>query len=269
MGILNVTPDSFSDGGRYFGVNKALKRAQEMVSEGADIIDIGGESTGPNSIHVPLEEELKRVIPIIKKVRDLKLKIKNLKLKISIDTYKAEVARQALEAGADMVNDVTALRGDPNMAHVVAEYKCPVVLMYSKDNSPRTTRKKTRYCDVMQTIFDFFEERIAFALGAGIQRNKIILDPGMGAFVSAIPKYSFEIIARLSELKEQFGLPILVGPSRKSFLGGKVDERLEGGLGASCLAYEHGATIIRTHDVLATKRALDASWHVMETRSVV
>ncbi len=260
MGILNVTPDSFSDGGSYLTPAKAMKRVKEMMEEGADIVDIGGESTGPGSVFVSLEEELKRVVSIVKRIKNKELGIRNGKIRISVDTYKAEVARQALEAGASIVNDVTALRGDPEMAEVVAKAKCPVILMYAKDKTPRTTRKKTGYRDVIRTIGDFFEERISFALGAGIQRNKIILDPGMGAFVSAIPRYSFEIIARLNELKKQFGLPIMVGPSRKSFLGGKVSERLEAGLSASCLAYQNGASIIRTHDVAECRKALGLQW---------
>ncbi len=261
MGILNVTPDSFSDGGEHFSLAKAVKRAKEMVVEGADIIDIGGESTGPGSKHVSLDDELKRVIPVVEKLKDSRLKIQ--KFEISVDTYKAEVARQALKTGADMVNDVTALRGDPEMARVVARAGCPVILMYAKDPTPRTTRKETRYKDVMKMICEFLEERISFALDAGIKRSKILVDPGMGAFVSAIPQYSFEIIARLSELKKRFGLPILVGPSRKSFLGGKITERLEPGLAASCLAYQNGATIIRTHDVLQARRALDTTQKIL------
>ena len=277
MGILNVTPDSFSDGGIYLTPTKAVNRVKEMVTEGASIIDIGGESTGPGSVHVDLKEELRRVILIITRLSprlgggSRLQERKNIEAgqnsrlqnyRISVDTYKAEVARQALEAGADIVNDVTALRGDVEMARVVAEYKCPVILMYAKDDTPRTTSKKTRYKDVVQTIGDFFEERISFALGAGIQRNNIILDPGMGAFVSAIPKYSVEIIARLGELKKRFGLPILVGPSRKSFLGGKITERLEAGLSASCLAYQNGASIIRTHDVLECRGVLNTAWEI-------
>jgi dihydropteroate synthase len=246
MGIINVTPDSFSDGGRYYTLEKALERAKELEKDGADIIDIGGESTGPNSKFVSLSEELKRVIPVLKKLRKL------TKLPISIDTYKAEVARQALEEGADIVNDVTALRGDKKMAEVVAKYKVPVVFMYSKDNSPRTTVKEKHYKDVVKTISGFFEKRLAYAKKHGIKDSQIILDPGMGQFVSAVPKYSFEIIARLRRFLK-FGRPILVGISRKSFLGGDIAGRDEKAKIINAIAYFNGAAILRVHDVKGLK----------------
>ncbi|MFH1533585.1 MAG: dihydropteroate synthase [Nitrospirota bacterium] len=246
MGILNVTPDSFSDGGSFNTLEKALKRAKELKKQGADILDIGGESTGPGSKHVSLEEELKRVIPIIKELRKI------TKLPISIDTYKSEVATQALDAGANMVNDVTALRGDQKMASVIAEYKCPVILMYSKDPTPRTTVKKVKYKNIIKTIKDFLKKQISYAKKHGISNSQIIIDPGMGQFISALPEYSYEIIARLHELKT-LGYPILIGPSRKSFLGGTMDSRAEKGTVVSAIAYSAGASIIRTHDIKQIK----------------
>lgn len=247
MGVLNVTPDSFSDGGKFFDLKKAVKRAVEMEKEGADILDIGGESTGPKSVKISLDEELERVIPVIKAIRKI------TDVPISIDTYKSEVALQALMAGADIVNDVTAMRGDKKMAKVVADAGCPVVMMYSKDNTPRTTVKKKKYTDVIKTIEEFFDERIEYASSQGVLLKNIIIDPGMGQFISALPRYSFEIITRLAELKN-VGCPILVGLSRKSFLGGEMNDRDEMVKGLSSVAYLNGADIIRTHDVGGLKK---------------
>lgn len=251
MGILNLTPDSFSDGGKFNSCEKALRRALEMEKEGADIVDIGGESTGPNSSNVTLEEEIKRIISILKIIRQ------NTKLPISIDTYKSEVAEQALNEGADMINDVTSLRSDPRIAKIAARYKCPIILMYSKDKTPRTTIKSVHYKDVIRTIGDFLQLRIKTAKKAGILDENIIIDPGMGAFISSIPKYSFEIISRLKELT-QMGYPILLGASRKSFLGGNMSERDIKGQIVSAIAYLNGASIIRTHDVKGTKHILES-----------
>lgn len=249
MGILNLTPDSFSDGGQYNNIQKALRRVRQMEQEGANIIDIGGESTGPKSPNVSLKEELNRVIPILKKIR------KHTKLQVSVDTYKSEVARIALEEGANMINDVTALRQDKKLAGIVAKYNCPIILMYSKDNTPRTTIKKKHYKDVIATIKNFLEKRINYAKKQGIAKKNIIIDPGMGQFISAIPKYSFEIITRLKELQE-LNQPILIGISRKSFLGGELQDRDEKSALLSAIAYLNGASIIRTHDVKTTKRCL-------------
>ncbi len=245
MGILNLTPDSFSDGGSFNTTQKAIKRAKEMEEQGADIIDIGGESTGPGSKNISLEQELKRTIPILKKIR------KHTNLPVSIDTYKAEVARQALEEGANIINDITALRGDPQMTTIASKYKCPIVLMYSKDNSPRTTTKKIEYKDVIATIKTFFRKQFKVAKKHKVSSNQIIIDPGMGQFISSIPKYSYEIIARLSELTTSKN-KILIGISRKSFLGNQIETRLEKGLIASAIAYLNGASILRTHDIRET-----------------
>ena len=242
MGVLNVTPDSFSDGGRFCSADKAVSCAKEMFSDGAAIIDIGGESTGPGSQDVSLDEELARVIPVITAVR------KELPdVFISIDTCKFAVAQKAIEAGADMINDVTAGRNDMQ----ILDMNVPIVLMYSKDDTPRTTKENVQYDDVMRTIVTFLEGRIAVA-----KSKQIIVDPGMGAFVSGDPKYSFEILKKLAELKS-LGLPILVGASRKSFLGGEVSDRLESSTSAAVLAVNNGAKIIRAHNVAATFKALN------------
>jgi len=288
MGILNVTPDSFYDGGQFEGVERAGARAREMIAEGADIIDIGGESTGPEAPPVSLEEELRRVIPVITEIRKSKHEARNKSenrstkqqdstfrildfefvsdfdfrasdFLLSVDTYKAEVARQALKAGASMVNDIMAGRGDPEMFSVIAEAGCAYVMMRTKDPSPRTTKQETQYDDVMKTIHAFFEERIALAEKAGVKRANIIIDPGLGHFVSSDPQYSWEVLERLEELSD-FGCRILVSPSRKSFTAGPEhlppEKRLENTLAATKLAAQHGASIIRTHDVVETKQAL-------------
>jgi len=260
MGILNVTPDSFSDGGKFKTQEQAVEYALEMVNQGADIIDIGGESTGPGSKDVSLDEELSRVLPIVQKLR------KKTDKWISVDTYKSEVARQTLEAGADMVNDVTGLRGDPAMAQMLAKYDIPVVLMYSKDPTARTTREETQYEDIISTIREFFDERIDVAVKAGIVRERLLLDPGMGAFVSADPKYSLQVLSRLEKFLE-LELPLVVGPSRKSFIGQVLDaplnQRLEGTLAACAVAVMHGASILRVHDVQETRRIVDMVHAIM------
>lgn len=263
MGILNVTPDSFYDGGKFDAPDDAVRRAMQMAEEGADIIDIGGESTGPRSETVSVEEELKRVIPVIEAMRKYDKCNKYLSYfrigsiyRISIDTYKAEVAAAALDAGASMVNDVTAGRGDPAMFPLIAARQCSYIMMRSKDNSPRTTVQETSYGDVLATIHAFFEERIAAAEVAGIRRSQIILDPGLGHFVSSDPQYSWHILEHL-EFLQDFGCGILVSPSRKSFTAEHPNqppaERLRGTLKATALAIAHGATIIRTHDVRETR----------------
>lgn len=260
MGILNVTPDSFSDGGKYRTCEEAVECALEMVEQGADILDVGGESTGPGSKDVGSDEEFSRVLPVLELLRA------KTNAWISVDTYKSSVAKAALEAGADMINDVTALRGDSSMGAVLAEYDLPVVLMYSKDPTPRTTRDEVHYDDVVRTVKDFFSERIGFAESAGIARERLILDPGMGAFVSADPRYSLQLLHRLREFLS-FDLPVLVGPSRKSFIGQVLDvplsRRLEGTLAACAAAVMNGASILRVHDVQETRRTVDMVHAIM------
>jgi dihydropteroate synthase len=258
MGVLNVTPDSFSDGGQFLAVEEAVAQASRLLAHGADWLDIGGESTGPGSGEVSLTEELRRVLPVVERVRAA-----HPQVWISIDTWKAEVARQCLALGAKVINDVTALRRDPDMAQVLAEANAPVVLMYAKEANARTTNQARRYEDVIATIWNFFEERIGWAEAQGVRREQLILDPGMGAFVSADPRYSFEIVRRLPELKA-LGLPLLLGPSRKSFLAGvsagrtlPPSERLIPGLGVAAIAAWQGMDILRTHDVAEGRLLLD------------
>ena len=250
MGILNVTPDSFSDGNQFNNLSKALKRIKEMEEEGADIIDIGGESTGPNSKNVSIEEERERVIPILKEA------LKITKLPISIDTYKSKIAEECLKLGAKIINDVTALRGDKEMAKVIAQYKVPIILMYSKDPTARTTQLEKHYKNVIKTIEDFLKKQIGIAKRSGIKDAQIIIDPGMGNFISKLPKYSFEILNNLNKLMS-IKKPICIGASRKSFLGGKIEERDLRGEIVSAIAYLNGASIIRTHDVKGTKKLLE------------
>jgi dihydropteroate synthase len=254
MGILNMTPDSFYDGGRYDVVEVALAKAEEMAREGADIIDIGGESTGPGSPGVSIEEELERVMPVLKAMSD-----ERLAMSISVDTYKAKVAKRALEAGATMINDVTGGRGDPAMFNLIAEAGCDYVLMHSKDDSPRTTVREKHYDDVIHILYTYYTHRLAMAESAGIARERIIIDPGLGHFVSSNPTHSWEILERLGELKD-FGCRILVSPSRKSFTAEHPkqppNERLAGTLRATKIATARGADIIRTHDVRETKAIL-------------
>ncbi len=247
VGILNLTPDSFSDGGRFKGmggVEDVAAVAQQMVKDGASVLDIGGESTGPGSVDVSEEEELKRVIPAIRAIRAALPAVT-----ISVDTWKSEVARQALQAGANIVNDVTAGRGDPLMFSVVAEAGVPIVLMYSKQNSPRTDREQVQYKDVMETVKSFLKERIMVARAAGVK--EIIVDPGMGAFVSGDPKYSYEIIDRIEELQE-LGCSIWVGTSRKGFLG---EDKLGMTLWTT-LELRGKVDYLRVHDVFENATAL-------------
>ena len=257
MAVLNVTPDSFSDGGKVNAAN-VHDVIERYIADGADWIDIGAEATGPTSHDVSVEEEMARLEPVFAVLRSGKF---SGRVKFSIDTWKSEVARAALDAGCVMVNDVTAMRGDLRMAQVVAASGLKVALMHAKDPTPRTTRESKQYDDVMQTILEFFEERLRYVEAAGVKREQIILDPGMGAFVSADPKYSFEVLRRLREL-QVFGLPILVGPSRKSFIPGKLEERQEGGLASAIMAYMNGASILRMHDVQAARRSLDMVWAI-------
>ncbi len=245
MGVLNVTPDSFSDGGQHFHIGDAALRIQEMIKEGVDIIDVGAESTGPGSSDVSLNEELKRLAPLMNLIDDQELWRETV---FSIDTYKADVAEFALKSGFQMVNDVTALRGDPKMLSVLVNYQPYVVLMYSKDSTPRTTKEWLIYDDVIASIKAFLVERASALIQAGFPEEKIIIDPGMGMFVSANPKYSFEIIDRLDELKT-LGYPVMIGVSRKSFLGGEVSDRDELSAEWSLKAIKNGASIARIHHV--------------------
>jgi len=259
MGILNVTPDSFSDGGEFDSVDKAVKFAKQMVADGADIIDIGGESSRPGAVSVSLKEEMNRVIPVIEEIAG------KINAPISIDTYKSEIARKALDLGVDMVNDITALQGDKKLANVIAEYDVPVCLMHMKGN-PRNMQKNLDYDDIVLEIKSFLKERAEYAMFNDIKKENIIVDPGIGfgKRTGRGVEDNCVILNRLSELKS-LGYPILVGPSRKTFIGnvcgGKkplpVKDRLEGSLAAACIAVSNGADIVRVHDVKETRRCID------------
>ncbi len=259
MGIVNVTPDSFSDSGAFFDPEAAIGQALLMAHEGADILDIGGESTRPGAQPVPLDEELRRVIPVIRAVRQALPQ-----MPISIDTYKARVAEAALAAGATLVNDVSALRFDPQMASLVAEADVPVILMHMK-GAPQTMQNAPSYTDVVREITEFLRERIAFAQAAGIAIEKIIVDPGIG--FGKRPQDNTEILRRLHELKA-LGRPILLGTSRKSFLGAitrrPVTERLEETIASCVIGALRGADIVRVHDVGPVKHALQVADAIKE-----
>lgn len=262
MGVLNLTPDSFSDGGKFSSFEEAVRGFETMIEEGADIIDIGGESTGPGSVDVSVEEEVKRIIPVLKEVR------KRSDIKISIDTYKAEVAKLAIEHGADIINDVLALRGDADLAKVIASAGSHIILMYSKEATGRTSGDDKTYEDIVDYISEFFETRINFALKSGIAREKIIIDPGQGAFLSSNPKYSLQVLKNLQEFKK-FNLPVCIGSSRKSVVGLTLNlpihERLEGSLACAAAAVMNGADIIRAHDAKETKRVVDMIDAIMKS----
>ena len=259
MGILNVTPDSFSDGGRFFSIDDAVNHAINMEKNGADIIDIGGESTRPGSKSVKLKEEMSRVAPVIEQL------IGKIRIPISIDTYKSEIAKKTLDLGISMINDITALRGDKKLASIVSEYEVPVCLMHMK-GTPRNMQINPIYKDVVKEIYDFLKKRTDFAISCEIEKENIIVDPGIG-FGKRTGKGvedNCEILRRLSEFKN-LGFPILVGASRKTFIGniyrsGKpldVSGRLEGSLAAACVAVMNGANILRVHDVKETRKCID------------
>jgi dihydropteroate synthase len=255
MGILNVTPDSFSDGGDFFGVESAATQAGRMFDEGARIVDVGGESTRPGSDPVSHEEELRRVIPVVRSILETRSETV-----VSIDTYRASTAEAALDTGAQVVNDVTALRGDPKMAGLVAERGCPVVLMHML-GEPKTMQKNPRYEDVVREVRDFLAGRAESAVGAGVEEENIILDPGIG--FGKTPTHNLTLLNRLDALVE-LGFPVLVGASRKSFLGkilasDDAEARLSGTLATSVMAYERGATIFRVHDVRPNREALEVA----------
>lgn len=254
VGILNVTPDSYFDGGKFVTAESIGERAKQMAEEGADIIEIGGESTGPGSIEISSEEEMKRVVNALEAIRNV---LPDHPL--SIDTYKSEVLDAASKYSISMVNDVTAGRADPKLLMLAAKMNIKVVLMHAKDPTPRTTRDTIEYDDVAKTVRTFLFERVKLAKKAGIKDEHIILDPGLGHFISADPRYSFELLFQLEEVTQPY--PSFVSPSRKSFLAGTenlpVSERLPATLAATALAIEHSARYIRTHDVLETKRLID------------
>jgi dihydropteroate synthase len=258
MGVVNVTPDSFSDGGLFLRAEAAAACAYRFVDEGAAIVDIGGESTRPGAESVTLEEELRRVEPVLEALAGVP---------VSIDTSKAEVAHRALAAGALMVNDVTALRADPALAGVVADGEAYLCLMHVL-GEPRTMQDDPRYEDVVSEVASFLEERLAFAVSAGIAEERICLDPGIG-FGKTVA-HNLALLARLDEIVA-LGRPVLVGASRKRFLGRVLGDPeavtgpLAAGVAVAVLAYERGASIFRAHDVREHVEALTAARAVVES----
>jgi dihydropteroate synthase len=249
MGVVNVTPDSFSDGGRFVEPTAAVEQARRLLDEGAALVDVGGESTRPGAAPVTADEELARVVPVLEGLAGHP---------VSIDTSKAEVARRALELGAELVNDVTALRGDPEMAEVVADADAYVCLMHMQ-GEPRTMQVAPHYDDVVGDVLGFLEQRVAFAVERGIREERICIDPGIG--FGKTPDQNLELLRRLDELVA-LRRPVLVGVSRKSTLGKVVGNAtgtqgsLAASLAAAVAAFERGATVIRAHDVRETVEAL-------------
>lgn len=248
MGVVNVTPDSFSDGGRYLDADAAVAHGEELVRDGADILDVGGESTRPGAEAVGVEEELARVGPVVKGLAGVAT--------VSIDTSKAAVAEAALEAGAAIVNDVTALRGDPEMAGLCAERGAGLVLMHMQGD-PRTMQENPVYEDVVEEVKAFLAERLEVAMAAGVDEGRVWLDPGIG-FGKTL-EHNLELLRRLGELRD-LGRPLVVGTSRKAFIGrvdgSEVDDRLGGTIASSVLAFAEGADVVRVHDVAEAAQAL-------------
>ncbi|MEJ6458544.1 dihydropteroate synthase [Fusobacterium polymorphum] len=244
MGILNVTPDSFSDGGKYNNLDSAMKQAEKLISEGADIIDVGGESTRPGHVQITSEEEISRVVPIIEKIS------KNLNTIISIDTYKYDVAEEAIKAGANIINDIWGLQYDKGeMAELVKKSNLPIIVMHNQNDEIYSK-------DIMLSLREFFEKTYKIADKYGIDRDKIILDPGLGFGKNA--EQNIEVLSRLNELKDMGS--ILLGASKKRFIGKLLndlpfDERVEGTVATTVIGIEKGVDIVRVHNVLENKRA--------------
>ncbi len=256
MGILNVTPDSFSDGGHFNQIERAMAHARQMVSDGATLIDLGGESTRPGAPDVNEQEELDRVIPVVERL------VAELDVMVSLDTSKAAVMREGCKAGAHLINDVRALL-EPGALAVAAEADVPVCLMHMQ-GQPRTMQAEPHYDDLLGEVRAFFDERIAACLAAGIRRQQLLLDPGYG-FGKTLA-HNYQLLAQQSKLLD-YQLPLLVGMSRKSMIGNllgrPVDDRLAGSLACALIGMQHGARIIRVHDVRETMDALRAGWMVM------
>lgn len=254
MGVINITPDSFSDGGKYNTLEHALSHAEKLISEGADILDIGGESTRPFSKPVSAEEELARVIPVIENLKSI------TDIPISIDTNKAIVAKKALQAGASIINDVSALSFDPEMADIASKSNCPVILMHMI-GTPENMQNNPIYSDLLKNLMDYFKERIEFSLKKGIKKENIILDPGIG-FGKTL-EHNLLIIKNL-ELLKSLECPILIGTSRKTFIRKLVEKDdlpndkdvITGSVASVCAAVLNGAKIVRVHDVKETCAAL-------------
>jgi dihydropteroate synthase len=253
MGILNVTPDSFSDGGRYHALEFAMSRAEEMIADGVDMIDIGGESTRPGSPSVPLDEEMRRVLPVLYGLRDLGKPL-------SVDTCKPEVMVEALIAGADMINDINAFRA-PGALEAVANSDCGLCIMHMQ-STPQTMQQQPVYADVVREVTDFLRERVAAMEAAGIARERICIDPGFG-FGKTV-EHNYALLRHIGQMQAELGLPVLAGLSRKSMVGAvtgrPVEQRLAGSLAGALAAVAHGARIVRVHDVAETVDALKV-WH--------
>lgn len=251
MGVLNVTPDSFSDGGKYFETSAAIQRGLQLAEEGADIIDIGGESTRPGAEPVPATEELRRVIPVIEALG------RRLRIPLSIDTSKALVAREALAAGAEIVNDVTALRGDPEMLQIVAQWQPGLCLMHMR-GTPQTMQREVVYQDVVAEVLAFLRARCRELEAAGIPKEKLAIDPGLG--FAKTPQHNWQIIANIQRFREA-GYPLVIGHSRKRFIreitGENFPRVVAGTVGVSLLLAAAGVEVLRVHDVAATRKALD------------
>lgn len=252
FGILNVTPDSFSDGGDFVDRDSAVRRALDLLDEGAHVVDVGGESTRPGSDPVPEDEELRRVLPVVGGIVSARPDAV-----VSVDTYRAATAGAALEAGARAINDVTALRGDPRMARLVAEADCPVLLMHML-GEPKTMQQEPHYDDVVREVRDFLSERAEYAIRAGVKPENIVLDPGIG-FGKTV-EHNLELLGDLGAIVE-LGFPVLLGASRKRFIGTitgmeTAKDRIFGTVATTVLAYERGASLFRVHDVRANREAL-------------
>lgn len=256
MGILNITPDSFSDGSHFNQLDKALFRAEQMVAEGADIIDVGGESTRPGAAYVSEQEELDRVVPIIEQLS------RKLNVMISVDTYKPAVMAEACRAGAHLINDIKALQ-EEGALNVAAASDALICLMHMQGD-PETMQQQPAYTNVITEVSSFLNNRVNACLQAGISAEKLILDPGFG-FGKTLEQ-NYELLGRMKELDSQY--PVLIGMSRKSMIGNflncSVDERLSGSIGAALYALTQGARIIRVHDVLATRDAVRVFWHAQQ-----
>jgi dihydropteroate synthase len=261
VGILNVTPDSFSDGGDFLDPEAASEHAAAMLDEGADILDIGGESTRPGSDPVSQEEEIRRVVPVVERILS-----ERPEAVMSVDTYRAGTATAALEAGARFVNDVTAFRGDPRMVFVIQEAACPVILMHMQ-GEPKTMQKEPHYEDVVREVRDFLAQRAEYAVSAGVRPENVIVDPGIGFGKNL--EHNLALLRNLDAIVD-IGFPVLIGASRKSFLeritGVQAPrDRVSSTVATTVLAYERGATFFRVHDVRANREALAVVEAVLHT----
>lgn len=261
MGVLNVTPDSFSDGGLYHRPEVAIDYAIDMVNNGADIIDIGGESTRPGSDSVSVEEELKRVIPVIDA-----LKKKSGEILVSVDTYKSSVAERAIDVGADIVNDISGLTFDSEMKTLLANNNIPVIIMHI-NGEPKTMQKNISYVDLIDDIKQFFLDQVSLAQNAGIKKNNIVLDPGIG--FGKTFDHNFSIIRRLKDFKV-LGYPLLIGPSKKAFIGDALglppDDRVEGTIATIVAGILNGSNIVRVHNVKEVKRAVVITENILRAK---